>query len=166
LNTQSTMRTFKGHVGQIQQIVLLPPEFEIDENLDSSNNGADTHLDGSDSSRASSPITDVIGLQEQALPRYMLTAALDATVMLWDVHTGQRLRTFFGHVEGCWALAADTLRIVSGAQDRVVKIWNAHTGNCERTITGHAGPVTCLGLSDSSMCTGSEDGEIRAYSFS
>ena len=67
-------------------------------------------------------------------------------------------------MEGVWALAADALRVVSGAQDRMVKVWDTR-GKCERTFTGHAGPVTCIGLSERRMCTGGEDGEVRMYSF-
>jgi F-box/WD-40 domain protein MET30 len=75
------------------------------------------------------------------------------------------LRTFFGHLEGIWALAADNLRVVSGAEDRMVKIWDPRTGKCERTFTGHAGPVTCVGLSGDLLVTGSEDCEIRVMEF-
>lgn len=101
----------------------------------------------------------------ESIPRYILTAALDSTVKLWDVGTGRCIKTLFGHVEGIWALAADTLRVVSGAQDRMVKVWDLSTGKCERTITGHAAAVTCLALSDSRLITGSEDGEARMYCF-
>jgi F-box and WD-40 domain protein MET30 len=62
-------------------------------------------------------------------------------------------------------VAADTLRIVSGAEDRMVKVWDPRSGKCERTFTGHAGPVTCIGLGDSRMCSGGEDGEVRVYNF-
>jgi F-box/WD-40 domain protein MET30 len=95
----------------------------------------------------------------------MITGSLDNNVRLWDVMTGRCLKTFFGHVEGIWALAGDTLRVVSGGEDRMVKVWDARTGKCERTFTGHAAPVTCIGLSDSRMITGSEDCEVRVYSF-
>jgi F-box and WD-40 domain protein MET30 len=98
-------------------------------------------------------------------PRYMLTSALDSTIRIWNVHTGRCIRKFFGHVEGVWAVAADTLRIVSGAEDRMVKVWDPRSGKCERTFTGHAGPVTCIGLGDSRMCSGGEDGEVRVYNF-
>jgi hypothetical protein len=77
----------------------------------------------------------------------MLTAGLDSTIRLWHVPTGRCLRTLFGHLEGVWSVAADTLRVVSGAEDRTVKIWDPRTGKCEKTFTGHAGPVICVGLS-------------------
>jgi F-box/WD-40 domain protein MET30 len=171
LDTKTCIKVFEGHVGQVQQVLPLPADYEPDLSGDDKGDGA--------SSTAS--VTDAVahnprqsfgdafksssGLTRPHPPRYMLTGALDSTVRLWDVSTGKCLKTFFGHVEGVWALAGDTLRVVSGAEDRMVKVWDARTGKCERTFTGHAGPVTCIGLSDSRMCTGSEDCEVRLYSF-
>jgi len=157
LDTKQCIKVFDGHVGQVQQVIPLPAEFDIVDMDESEGSGSNSQwatefLNGGDSDRA-------------APPRYMLTGALDTTIRLWDVHTGRCLKTFFGHVEGIWALAADTLRVVSGAEDRMVKIWDPRTGTCERTFTGHSGPVTCVGLSDRRMCTGSEDHEIRLYTF-
>lgn len=75
------------------------------------------------------------------------------------------IRTFFGHVEGIWALAADHLRLISGSQDRMLKIWDPRSGKCQRSISGHAGPVTCAWLSESTVATGSEDCEVRMLVF-
>lgn len=171
LDTKSCIKVYEGHVGQVQQVVLLPAEYEFEEPVDD---------DKDDSASSSASTVDLATRLEDCPrahfgeafvqgrplpPRYMLTGALDSTVRLWDVTSGRCLKTFFGHVEGVWALAADTLRVVSGAEDRAVKVWDSRTGKCERTFTGHAGPVTCIGLSDSRMCTGSEDHEVRLYSF-
>jgi F-box/WD-40 domain protein MET30 len=170
LDAKYCIKVFEGHVGQVQQVLPLPREFEFEEA-----EADDTEDDGSAGTSAGGDLVTVLGNgmsprrtfsgDRPQLPRYMLTGALDSTIRLWDVPTGRCLRTFFGHVEGIWALAADTLRVVSGAEDRMVKVWDARTGKCERTFTGHAGPVTCIGLSDSKMCTGSEDCEVRLYSF-
>ncbi|KAH0544879.1 hypothetical protein FGG08_000959 [Glutinoglossum americanum] len=177
LDTRSCIKSFKGHVGQVQQVLPLPAEFEFEEPVGGEDDSGSTEA-GSDSSEASngnehhgsdhSPSKiygDGFTRHRPRPPRYMLTGALDSHIRLWDVATGKCLRTFFGHVEGIWALAADTLRVVSGAEDCMVKIWDARTGKCERTFAGHAGPVTCIGLGDSRMCTGSEDCEARLYSF-
>lgn len=183
LDTRSCIKVFEGHVGQVQQVLLLPPEFEWDEsalgdNKDDDTTGTD---DGSDkgtsqphdidslhlevSENARQAFGEAFGNGRTLPPRYMLTAGLDSTVRLWCVATGKCLKTFFGHVEGVWALAGDSLRVVSGAQDRMVKVWDARTGKCDRTFTGHSNAVTCIGLSDSRMITGSEDHEVRLYSF-
>ena len=175
LDTRRTIRVFEGHVGQVQQVTLLPAEYEPDdvepedvepEDVDdgTSSTASTTDLNASSIPPFKSTFEDWPATRPQP-PRYILTAGLDSTVRLWDVATGRCLKTFFGHVEGVWAIAGDTLRVVSGAEDRMVKVWDARTGKCERTFTGHAGPVTCIGLSDSRMVTGSEDCEVRMYSF-
>lgn len=180
LDTKSCIRTFHGHVGQVQQVVPLPREFEFEEhdveceNDNLSTVSGDTEpaslqatlgLESNAVISQSSPFGPSFESGRTAPPRYIVTSALDSTIRLWETSTGRCLRTFFGHLEGVWALAADTLRIVSGAEDRMIKIWDPRTGKCERTFTGHSGPVTCIGLGDSRFATGSEDCEVRMYSF-
>ncbi|KAI9846417.1 MAG: hypothetical protein M1837_004008 [Sclerophora amabilis] len=174
LNTKRCIRVFEGHVGQVQQVIPLPTEFELDDcemdlyedaNSTSSSASSISEHRGEGGEPLKKGYGDGFGSDRRTPPRYMLTGALDSQIRLWDVATGKCLRTFFGHVEGIWALAADTLRIVSGAEDRMVKVWDPRSGKCEGTFTGHLGPVTCIGLSDSKMCTGSEDCEVRLFSF-
>ncbi|KAH1604032.1 hypothetical protein KXX44_002953 [Aspergillus fumigatus] len=180
LDTKSCIRTFHGHVGQVQQVVPLPREFEFEdhdvecENDNVSVTSGDSPaaspqalpgFDGQTSDTPSSAFGPAFDDGRPSPPRYIVTSALDSTIRLWETSSGRCLRTFFGHLEGVWALAADTLRIVSGAEDRMVKIWDPRTGKCERTFTGHSGPVTCIGLGDSRFATGSEDCEVRMYSF-
>ncbi|KAL4864844.1 hypothetical protein BDV12DRAFT_175605 [Aspergillus spectabilis] len=180
LDTKTCIRTFHGHVGQVQQVVPLPREFEFEDHDAECENDNLSTISGDIEPRS---LQASMGLEPNstysqssvfgpsfengraAPPRYMVTSALDSTIRLWETTTGRCLRTFFGHLEGVWALGADTLRIVSGAEDRMIKIWDPRTGKCERTFTGHSGPVTCLGLGDSRFATGSEDCEVRMYSF-
>lgn len=173
LDTNKIIRTYEGHVGHVQQVVTLPPEFEADDPIDD-------HV--STSSRSFSEANDEPDLRRTASvesqvelfptqpdrplpPRYILTSALDNTIRLWDTASGRCVRTYFGHVEGVWSIAADTLRIVSGSHDRTVKVWDPRSGKSEKTFAGHSGPVTCVGLSDGRMCSGGEDGEVRVYDF-
>ena len=173
LDAKACIKVFEGHVGQVQQVLPLPADYEpeLDDDApapdDASSSASAASLPPPPALRASygPAFTADCAASRPLPPRYMLTGALDSTVRLWDVGTGKCLKTFFGHVEGVWALAGDTLRVVSGAEDRMVKVWDARTGRCERTFTGHAGPVTCIGLSDSRMVTGSEDCEVRLHSF-
>ncbi|KAI9715315.1 MAG: hypothetical protein M1828_000880 [Chrysothrix sp. TS-e1954] len=158
LDTKRCIKTFTGHVGQVQQVLPLPAEFDFTSPEDSSasepaKNASKLYRDVGDDDNRPLP------------PKYMLTGGLDSTIRLWNVHTGDCVRTFFGHIEGVWGLAADALRVVSAANDGLVKIWDPQTGKCDRTITNHTAPVTCVGLSDRRICTGSEDHDIRIYSF-
>ncbi|CAI6311418.1 unnamed protein product [Periconia digitata] len=172
LDTQQCIRTFEGHVGQVQQVLPLPRDFEIDEAdfEDATNDSSDTS--SNTSSRHHSPL-EADGAEplfpddpeRPAPPSYFITAALDGTVRLWHVPTGRTIHSFFGHIEGVWSLAVDSLRLVSGAEDKMIKIWDPRTGKNERTLTGHTGPVNCVGLSDSRLISGSEDGTIRVHCF-
>lgn len=173
LDTQTCIRTYEGHVGQVQQVLPLPAEFEIDEDdfVAHANNDSDTASLASDAHHR--PSTDLQPPEPMfpndpdrpAPPSYMLTGSLDGTIRLWHVPSGRCVHRFFGHVEGIWSLAADTLRLVSGAEDKLIKIWDPRTGRHERTLTGHTGPVNCVGLSDSRLISGSEDGTVRVHCF-
>ncbi|KAF2969573.1 hypothetical protein GQX73_g4015 [Xylaria multiplex] len=180
LDSRTCIKTYEGHIGQVQQVLALPDDFEFE---DESAREADASSTASN--RSVTPVTSpsphnpsrqaeervaygpiFVNDPERPLPpRYMLTGSLDATLRLWDTATGKSPRCFWGHVEGVWGLAVDTLRYVSGANDATVKVWEPRTGKCERTFTGHSGPVTCVGLSDSRFASGGEDGEVRLYSF-
>lgn len=192
LDSQTVIRTFEGHVGHVQQVMPLPAEYEPDDELTTGINGVDnTDAVSVNSGRGGSPTISFAQIDRVACtsspreedfralygpsftsdptrplpPRYFLTGGLDSTIRLWDSATGRCLKTMFGHLEGVWSLAGDTLRVISGANDGMVKCWEPRSGKCDATFTGHRGPVTCVGLSDSRMASGSEDGEVRIYSF-
>ncbi|KAI1809931.1 quinon protein alcohol dehydrogenase-like superfamily [Poronia punctata] len=179
LDSRSCIKTYEGHVGQVQQVLALPDDFEYEDesvreaDTSATSNRSDTPGIPSSPQNASRQIDQraaygpiFLNDPERPLPpRYMLTGSLDNTLRLWDTATGKSPRCFWGHVEGVWGLAVDTLRYVSGANDATVKVWDPRSGRCERTFTGHNGPVTCVGLSDSRFASGGEDGEVRLYSF-
>lgn len=187
LDTKKCIRTFEKHTAMVQQVALLPPGFDAEDDVTLVDEASAPGSPESHHTAASSTITTqespelsfrTLPMQRQDAysdtfvegrpepPRYMVTSALDNTIRMWDVSTGRCIRTFFGHIEGVWALAVDTLRIVSGANDKLLKVWDPRTGKCEGTFSGHVGPVNCVGLSDSRMVSGGEDNEVRVYCFS
>ncbi|EKJ78208.1 hypothetical protein NXS19_011492 [Fusarium pseudograminearum] len=177
IETRQCIKTFLGHVGQVQQVLLMPADFEPDEVPSLDNTDTVSVCSGRSNTPPAEPSEQTVDARasygsgftsnpDRPLPpRYMLTGGLDNTVRLWDTVNGKCIRSMFGHVEGIWGLVGDTLRVVTGANDSMTKIWEPRSGKCERSFTGHAGPVTCVGLSDSRMASGSEDGEVRIYSF-
>lgn len=179
LDTRECIATYEGHVGQVQQVLPLPHDIEIDEDEfkkakdDSSDVSSPTsesfnsfaRFARSSSQEPTSPSFFPNDPDRPNPPSYMLTGSLDGTIRLWHVPTGRCIWVFFGHVEGVWSLAADSLRLVSGAEDKLIKIWDPRTGLHERTLAGHEGPVTCVGLSDERVVSGSEDGTVRVHCF-
>ncbi|MBE3042541.1 F-box/WD repeat-containing protein, partial [Candidatus Bathyarchaeota archaeon] len=151
MDTKQCIRTYKGHLGQVQQMTLLPDDFEPDEALEAMDNVSISSGTAGKRARCATPEHDDRAAYGPSFedhptrplpPRYMLTAGHDNNIRLWEVATGRCVRTMFGHLEGIWGLAGDTLRFVTGANDSSLKVWDARSGKCERTFTGHAGPVT------------------------
>jgi len=130
--------TYTGHVGQVQCIIPVPSTMLCNES-------GSTAADG--------------------LPEYILSSSLDNTIKLWHVATATCKKTLFGHVEGVWNLAADSLRLVSGSHDRLVKVWDVEGAKCEHTLVGHSSAVTCVGISEERVFSGGEDGEVRVWDF-
>ena len=57
--------------------------------------------------------------------RFLATGSGDRTVRLWDVVTGEAVKTFFGHKGEihCLAFSPDSSQLASSSYDRTVKIW-------------------------------------------
>ncbi|KAJ6008230.1 E3 ubiquitin ligase complex SCF subunit sconB [Penicillium herquei] len=176
LDTKTCIRVFNNHIGAVQQVLPLPREIEIENHLEACEND---HI-GEGPVDILSPLLQHRTLASPASmfgssfdedkdrlepPRYIITSGVDATIRLWETSTGKCLRTFFGHLEGIWALSGDTLRIASGGLDRMVKIWDPRIPTCQETYEGHSAAVNCIGLSDSRFITGGDDYHVRMYDF-
>ncbi|WP_353063801.1 WD40 repeat domain-containing protein [Tunturiibacter psychrotolerans] len=64
---------------------------------------------------------------------------------VWDVESGQELRTLTGHsgeVRNV-ALSADGRRAVSASGDHTLKVWNVESGACIATFTCDSRPPCC-----------------------
>ncbi|KAJ5613325.1 hypothetical protein N7510_006519 [Penicillium lagena] len=182
LDTKTCIRVFPNHIGAVQQVIALPREIELENHLAECENDhvSTSSRDGDAIVNTLSPLLESKSLSAQPSPfgssfdqdpdrqeppKYIITSSIDATIRLWETNTGRCLRTFFGHLEGIWALSADTLRIASGGSDRMVKIWDPRIPTCQDTYEGHTAAVNCIGLSDSRFITGSDDYQVRMYCF-
>lgn len=180
LDTKTCIRVFNNHIGAVQQVIPLPREIELEHLGDCENDHVSTASNNGDAAvNILSPLLEAKSLSAVSSfgpsfeedpdrrdpPRYIITSGVDATIRLWEASTGRCLRTFFGHLEGIWALSADTLRIASGGMDRMVKIWDPRIPTCQETYEGHSAAVNCIGLSDSRFITGGDDYHVRMYDF-
>ena len=91
----------------------------------------------------------------------------DRTVKVWDLTSGQELRTLAGHTDGVSSVAvsADGRLALSGSDDRTVKVWDLTSGQELRTLAGHAGWVKSVAVSaDGRLAlSGSSDSTVKVW---
>lgn len=102
--------------------------------------------------------------------RFLLTAAADKTMNLWDIESGVCFRRFKGHTAEvtCAVISNCSRYIVSASRDKTLRLWNT-LGEEKFCFSrgGHTDVVTCVCFSpDQSaniIVSGSVDGTIRLW---
>ncbi|GMH10342.1 hypothetical protein Nepgr_012183 [Nepenthes gracilis] len=99
--------------------------------------------------------------------RYLSTASDDNTVRIWDVATGQLIKTLHGHTNYvfCVNFNPQSNMIVSGSFDETVRVWDVKTGKCLKVLPAHSDPVTAVHFNHdgSLIVSGSYDGLCRIW---
>jgi WD40 repeat protein len=99
--------------------------------------------------------------------RWALSGSCDKTLKLWDVATGECLRTFEGHMGGVNSvcLSGNSRWALSGSGDGPLKLWDVATGQCLRTFEGHKGVVesVCFSSDGRWALSGSRDKALKLW---
>src|SRR5579871_2166748 len=99
--------------------------------------------------------------------RTLATGSSDLTVRLWDVQTGQTLRTLKGHSGevGSVAFAPNGRTLATGSNDHTVQLWDVQTGQTLRTLKGHSGEVGSVAFAPNgrTLATGSNDHTVQLW---
>ena len=97
----------------------------------------------------------------------MVSGSGDNTLKLWDLESGQCLRTFEGHTSAVFSVCVhpDGQWIVSGSWDKTLKLWDLASGECLRTFEGHAGEVNSLAIHPDGqwIVSGSADKTLKLW---
>ncbi|KAF9935923.1 hypothetical protein BGZ67_002868 [Mortierella alpina] len=96
---------------------------------------------------------------------FLITGSYDNTAKVWNIETGECLRTLKGHALCVRALHFDEAKLITGSMDRTLKIWNYHTGQCIRTLQGHTDGVVTLDFDSRILASGSADATIKTWNF-
>ncbi|KAK0228318.1 F-box/WD repeat-containing protein pof1 [Armillaria fumosa] len=153
LTQRACVKIFTGHVGQVQSLKLLFADDCSGEEV-----GGDQVKDEESGEAPQS--------QTRAKKPILISGSLDNTIKQWDIDTGKTVRTYFGHIEGVWAVASDKMRLVSGSHDRTIKVWSREDGSCTATLVGHMAAVSCLALGEDKIISGGDDNDVKVWSFS
>ncbi|KAJ1999114.1 Lissencephaly-1 [Coemansia thaxteri] len=98
---------------------------------------------------------------------FVVSAARDKTLCLWDTASSQLLHTFVGHDDWvrdfCFHPSGKTL--ISVSDDKTMRIWDLATGRCAKTIEASEHFTTCIDFSSVSplVATGSVDTEVSLW---
>ena len=68
--------------------------------------------------------------------KHLATASDDTTARLWDIATGQTIRTFTGHTDGVEEIAfsPDGKNLVTISNDQTIRLWDVATGQTLKII--------------------------------
>ncbi|WP_205370627.1 WD40 repeat domain-containing serine/threonine-protein kinase [Thermoleptolyngbya sp. PKUAC-SCTB121] len=96
----------------------------------------------------------------------LITCGADHQIILWDVATGQPLRTLKGHSSyvNAVVLSGNGQTLASGGADNQILIWDLPSGTIRHTLVGHTNAVNALTIaSDGTLISGSADGTVRTW---
>ena len=79
----------------------------------------------------------------------ILASSSGTTIKLWDLETGQPLRTLSGHLDlvSTIVISPDGKLLISGSADKTIRIWELATGKRLGNLTLHTDTVLALVLS-------------------
>jgi WD40 repeat protein len=80
--------------------------------------------------------------------RRAVSASADCTLRLWDLESGQTVRTFQGHTSFVSAVAVtpDGRRAVSASWDRTLRLWDLESGQTIRTLQVYTERATAVAM--------------------
>jgi WD40 repeat protein len=97
----------------------------------------------------------------------LASGSSDKTVKLWNVETGQEIRTLGSHSDFVRSIAfsPDGKTLASGSNDKTVKLWNVETGQEIRTLGGHTDSVisTAFSPDGKTLASGSYDKTVKLW---
>lgn len=95
--------------------------------------------------------------------KYLILGLYDATIKVWNIDTGECIRTLTGHQKGVRALAFDAQKLITGGLDSTIKVWNYHNGQCISTYRGHDDVVSSVDFSNKTIVSGSADCTVKVW---
>ncbi len=92
----------------------------------------------------------------------------DYTIKLWNVTTGDCLKTLTGHKDSVNSVSFNHQGLLaSGSLDKDIKVWNISTGKCLKTLTGHKGSVLSVSFDNGELlASGSSDKNAKVWDVS
>jgi len=84
---------------------------------------------------------------------WAISALYDKMLKVWDLETGEHIRTMEGHNESVSVVAVtpDGRLVISASYDKTIKVWDLETGDNMHTLKGHNNWVSALAVTPDSL---------------
>lgn len=109
----------------------------------------------------------IFGLRFSRDGQTIVTGNFNGTVKLWDVKTGQVIRTLDGHTDLVYkgVFSPDEKLLASCSRDGKIKIWDVASGRELKTLVGHTRPVKAVAFNPEGkfLASSSNDGTVRVW---
>jgi WD40 repeat protein len=96
-----------------------------------------------------------------------VSTSYDGTLRLWDLGTGQVIRTFKGETGWVYNLAVmpDGRSAVSASDYNTLRVWDLESGQTVRTLRGHTNSVEAVAVTPDGRCavSASNDRTLRVW---
>ncbi|NET35645.1 MAG: AAA family ATPase [Cyanothece sp. SIO1E1] len=149
VNTGQCVRTLQGYAQLIRSIAFAP-------------HGNALNTDATDSTDDVTPAS--LDTQNSHI---LASGCLDGVIRLWNLQTGQVLRTLREHRGGIFSVAfhGNGQILASGSEDRTIKLWDLQTAQTIKTLRGHQAAVSSVAFGPDSqiLASGSEDQTIQLW---
>lgn len=96
----------------------------------------------------------------------LASGSRDQTIRIWDVQTGQCLKTLKGHTDEVRSVAfsLDGSLLASGSYDQTVQVWEVSTWSCLNVLKGHNQRVLAVLFSlDQTLVSSSDDQTVKLW---
>ena len=97
----------------------------------------------------------------------LASGSRDHTIKLWDVETGECLKTMTDHkgLVYCVDFSPNNIVLASGSKDNTIKLWDIKRHLCTKTLTGHTDMVYAVAFnSDGGMlASGGRDNTLKLW---
>ena len=92
-----------------------------------------------------------------------LSASGDKTLKMWDLQTGEALRTLEGHSGSVYAVAVtpDGKRAISASDDKTLKVWDLETALPVAMFYCDASVTCCAVVGNQMIAAGDEAGMLH-----
>ena len=111
---------------------------------------------------------DIHGVAFSPDGKLLAAGCYDQTVTLWNMSTGQKVRTMNGNANYVHAVAfsPNGRWLISATHDNAVQIWEVSTGKLVRTLAAHKGAVFSVAFSPNGryFASAGEDNTIKLWS--